>query len=445
MWWYNTCDRHRTFRVRAFDHSIRGDIELIMNPYPERVRTRSDELLPSSPLKYLSVRVDHTPKLKEFSGFPIVVHSHLRWSFVWQRPQQTHSRLARHHPILFLEEPVFADSGRTRLEISMPQENVWVGTPRLTSRDRVEEQVEGLVRQAAAGMLSKRFTGAVHWLYTPLMEQYIDAFPEPRGIIYDCMDELSNFAHASSKIGECERRLLARAHVVFAGGYELGEAKSRLHDNVHVFGCGVDFHHFHQAHFAECAADLRSIPSPRLGYIGVIDERLDYDLLRSLASAHPDASIVMIGPVLKVDPVLLPIMPNVYYLGARDYSVLPEYLAGIDVCLMPFALNDASRFINPTKTLEYLASGRPVISTPIRDVVRQFQDEVRICDASQFPEEVRRILAGDRPNPLAGLQRAHDSSWEETVARMELLAAQAARSAWDAEQDSRRVSGSDLT
>jgi len=416
---------------------------LIMNPQSERGRTRSDES-GSSPRTHLSVRVDRSLELKEFPSFPIVVHSHVRWSSVWQRPHQTHSRLASQHPILFLEEPVFSDSGRSRLEISMPQEDVWVGRPRLISPDRVEEQVYGLLRQAAVGMLSKRFTGAVHWLYTPRMESFIDAFPEPRGIVYDCMPELSSDAHAPSQVAENERRLLSRAHVVIASGYELGAAKSRLHDNVHVLGSGVDFHHFHRAHFAECPADLRSIPAPRLGYIGAIDEGLDYDLLRALASANPDWSIVLIGPVVDVDPVLLPIMPNLYYMGDCEYSVLPDYLAGIDVCLMPFALNEASRFLNPTNTLEYLASGRPVISTPIPDVVHQFQEEVRICDAAQFPDCVRKILAGEQRNPLLGLQRAHQSSWEKTVLQMELLAAQAARSAWNAEQDSRRVSGSDL-
>ncbi|MFN2431585.1 MAG: glycosyltransferase [Gemmatimonadota bacterium] len=371
-------------------------------------------------------------------GFPIVVHCHLRWSFVWQRPQQTHCRLARSHPVLFLEEPEWDGTGRpARLQLSEPWPNVTVATPILPAgpRDRgtdTEAAVMGLLRESLDGPLGRRFAGAVHWLYTPQMEPQLDAFADVGAVVYDCMDELSRFAFAPAELVERERRLLARAGVVFTGGHELQRAKSRLHRNVHLFGCGVDYEHFHAA--AEglaVPADLAFVSAPRVGYVGVIDERLDYGLLTALCEDNPDWSLVMVGPVVKVDPAALPRPVNAFYLGARPYEMLPAYLAGFDACLMPFALNEATEFINPTKTLEYLATGKPVVSTPVRDVVRSFSDVVHVAPRERFGRELRRVLAGDRHDPRAGLQTARRASWERVVGGMEELALQALLSASD--------------
>jgi beta-glucosidase/6-phospho-beta-glucosidase/beta-galactosidase/glycosyltransferase involved in cell wall biosynthesis len=362
------------------------------------------------------------------AGFPIVVHSHLRWSFVWQRPQQTHSRLAREHPVLFLEEPLWTEHGEpVRLQLSEPWINVTVAQPMLPFRLRdrsaeAEAATLSLLREALGGPLGRRFGGAVHWLYTPLMESQIAAFPDPSAVVYDCMDELSQFAFAPEGLIERERRLLERADLVFTGGYELFLSKRRLHHDVHFVGCGVDFEHFHQAaNGIGVPADLAFIARPRLGYVGVIDERLDYDLLRELAAAHPEWSLAMIGPIVKVDPASIPRPRNVFYLGSRPYETLPSYLAGFDVCLMPFALNGATEFINPTKTLEYLATGKPVISTPIRDVVRNFGEVVHVAPRASFAECVSRVFEGERLNREAGLAVARSSSWQSVVSRMEQL------------------------
>jgi len=358
--------------------------------------------------------------------FPLVVHSHLRWSFVWQRPQQIHSRLARRHPVLFVEEPVISLPGETaRLDLSEPWPNLVVAQPRLPesgpdetgSLDREREIVRLLRQERPAG-----FDRAVHWFYSPQLTPQLDAFDRSTAVVYDCMDELTQFAFAPRQLAEREKELLALADVVFTGGYELFRAKSRLHDNVHFFGCGVDFDHFHRAaEGADVAADLRPIPAPRLGYVGVIDERLDYPLIETLARENPDWSLVFVGPIVKVDPASLPHAANIHYLGARDYADLPSYLAGYQVCLMPFAMNEASQFINPTKTLEYLASARPVLSTPIRDVVRNFGDTVHVSDRAQFAARAREILAGRAIDPERGCEVARRSSWEQTVEKMEAL------------------------
>lgn len=360
-------------------------------------------------------------------GFPIVVHSHLRWSFVWQRPQQTHSRLAERHPVLFVEEPMWLEPSQpARLDLSEPWPNVVVAVPMIPgsahrSQAAIDASVAALLRGAARGSLS-RYAGAVHWLYTPQMEPLINAFPSPAAVVYDCMDELSKFAYAPPELAAREARLMARAAVVFTGGYELYLSKRRHHSNVHSFGCGVDFDHFHRAsNGLPVPQEVDRLPRPRLGYVGVIDERLDYELLDELARSHPDASLAMIGPIVKVDPDSLPRRPNIHYLGPQPYEKLPNILAGFDVCLMPFAMNDASRFINPTKTLEYLATGKPVVSTPVRDVVRQFSDAVHIAAAGDFSGQVTRVLAGKILPRERGLTHARNASWEKTVAEMERL------------------------
>lgn len=368
------------------------------------------------------------------SSFPIVVHSHLRWSFVWQRPQQTHTRLARSHQILILEEPVPQPPGeRPCIHVDEPWPNVYVAQPMLEdairqSGEGTEKAIRRLLADWLEGPLGRLFTGAAHWLYTPLMEFQIDSFRRPGAIVYDCMDELSSFAFAPPELQERETRLLSRADLVLTGGYELYLAKRERHSNIHSFGCGVDFEHFSRAsRRGPVPADLETLPGPRFGSVGVLVERLEYDLLETIALANRRASLVLIGPILKVDPDTLPRRPNIHYLGARRYQDLPDYLRGIDVCLMPFAMNEASRFINPTKTLEYLATGKPVVSTPVPEVVRSFSKEVHIADRSQFAERIREVAGSSRLDPSIGLERARGSSWEEVVDRMESLVERAIR------------------
>ena len=245
----------------------------------------------------------------------------------------------------------------------------------------------------------------------------------PAVTVYDCMDELSAFAFASPNIGTLEAELLRRADLVFTGGQSLYEAKRDRHPSVHLFPSSVDVAHFARARQVDKdPADQAAIPRPRLGYVGVIDERMDYELLASVADARPDWQIVLVGPTCKVDPATLPQRANLRYLGGKTYQELPEYLAGWDVALLPFALNEATRFISPTKTPEYLAAGRPVVSTPIRDVVRTYGEVggVRIAgSADEFIGAVEAALAEPTAAWLPGADAfLAQLSWDETWRRM---------------------------
>jgi len=241
--------------------------------------------------------------------------------------------------------------------------------------------------------------------------------------VYDCMDELSKFRGAPVQILEREAELLGRADVVFTGGRKLFEAKSRFNPNCHFYGCGVEWEHFGKARddATEVPTDFGEIAKPVLGYFGVVDERMDYELVAQLAKANPNWSIVIIGPVLKVDQESLPQDKNLHWLGQQPYSALPAFCKAFDVCLMPFALNESTEFINPTKALEYMATGRPIVSTAVPDVVRNFGSVVKIAgNPQEFISLCETALArSDAASIERGLQMARDNSWESIVACLE--------------------------
>ena len=365
----------------------------------------------------------HSRKNEELS---IIVYSHLRWDFVWQRPQQIFSRLAPHHPILFVEEP-FYEPGEPQLRIVEAQPNVVRAIPVLPApvdADAVCTMLLPLLREAIAThpLLAGRFERVVQWFYSPMWAPAMMDRLDELAVVYDCMDELANFRFAPKDIGAREARLLERADLVFTGGYQLYEAKSQRHSNVHFFGCGVDLEHFEQARLPQTVVPqaVASLPGPVLGYFGVIDERLDYVLIDSLARAFSRGSVVMAGPLAKVEQSALPQHANLHWLGQQPYAALPALVKGFDVCLMPFALNEATRYINPTKTLEYMAAGKPVVSTAVADVVRNFGDVVRIASGmDSFVEEV--LEAASLPDPAriaAGLERARGATWDAIVGSM---------------------------
>lgn len=381
--------------------------------------------------------------------FPLIVHCHLRWDFVWQRPQQIFSRLAQWHPVLFVEDPILAadtpapnadaQAPRPRLEISEPWPNLVRLVPVLPATlDSVDAQcaiVLPLLREALRThpLLAGRFEHPVQWFYSPMTAPALLGKFGGHGIVYDCMDELANFRFAPTDIAQRERFLLARADVVFTGGYQLYTAKSRHHANVHFHGCGVDTAHFGKARLPETKvpASIERLPRPVLGYFGVIDERLDYPLIAALADEFPEASLVMAGPLAKVERNQLPERANLHWLGQQPYEALPALVKGFDVCLMPFALNEATRFINPTKTLEYMAAGKPVVSTAIADVIRNFTPVVEVADSHcAFLKAVRS--AAEQPDVLLiaqGIEHAQAASWNAIVGQMraEMKSAVAAR------------------
>jgi len=364
---------------------------------------------------------DRTPHL--------VCFSHLRWDFVWQRPQHLLSRAAKHYTVTFIEEPILKPGAKPHLDVSQRQGSVTVVTPILPegieASDAILEQaglVEALIGREAA-------VPRVFWYYTPMALAFSSRL-ECDLCVYDNMDELSLFRGASPELMALEQELFARADLVFTGGLSLYEAKRKRHHSVHAFPSSIEFDHFARARQARRMpghdpADQADIARPRLGFFGVIDERMDVELVGQVAELRPDWQFVMIGPVTKIDPTTLPRLENIHWLGGKSYQELPDYLAGWDVGFMPFALNEATRFISPTKTPEFLAAGVPVVSTPITDVVRPYGEKGLVEIAKTPLEVVRKVEALlERPRDawLAKVDRhLAAGSWDKTWAAMHKL------------------------
>ena len=373
-------------------------------------------------------------------SFDLVVASHLRWSFVWQRPQQLLSRLAKHHRILFVEEPVFApeslgSEGDAPLAATLEEvmHGITVLTPQLRAQDCGDTPLwlwpcrDEITRQVRAGMKQLEFRARALWLYTPTPDFMVEAVGADM-LVYDVMDELANFKFAPAELKENEKRLLGQSAVVFTGGASMYDGKKHLNPNTHLFASGVDGKHYASACDPVTTTPdwMENIPGPRAAYIGVIDERLDYELIAHIAAAHPDVQFLMCGPVAKVDPAHLPQAPNLHYPGQQQYADLPRILKGADICLMPFAMNEATRFISPTKTLEYMATHRPIISTPVADVVRFYSDIVYLADDHEgFAAQISAALQEAPADRARKHQREEkilaEQAWDAIADNMETL------------------------
>ncbi|HZO95004.1 MAG TPA: glycosyltransferase [Candidatus Baltobacteraceae bacterium] len=338
----------------------------------------------------------------------IVAALHLRWDGVWQRPNHLLSRLSRDVPVIVVEEPVPGERDGERIERTG---NVTVVRPvRASWTDTIDERTCEAVRRLLGGRRP------LLWFYTPQMLPLADAFPAAP-VVYDKMDELARFKDADPRIAQREPQLLERAAVAFAGGRTLFAS---IADRVRAGGCypsGVEVAHFARARRPRPRDAAQR--DARLTYVGVIDERLDLDLIARAAALRPGWTFEMNGPVAKIDPQTLPRAQNIVYPGKRAYEELPRVLAAADVAVMPFALNEATRSISPTKTLEYLAAGVPVVSTRVADVVADYAGIVRFAsDAEEFVREAELALQPDGARESRAAERVSVADWDTIAAAM---------------------------
>ncbi|GAB3695304.1 glycosyltransferase family 1 protein [Spirosoma flavus] len=364
----------------------------------------------------------HTIRSSSEGVTDLICFSHLRWNFVFQRPQHLLSRASKQWRIWFIEEPIYGDS--ERLEIRSINEQLTVVVPHIlhnSSADAVFSQQRNAIDQVLEQYQIQRF---ISWYYTPMAMPFTRHL-NPQLVVYDCMDELSAFLGAPANLLEQEKLLLERADLLFTGGLSLYDAKKNRHPAVFAFPSSIDFGHFEAArHALPEPADLAPIPGPRIGFCGVIDERLDINLLRTLATRRPEWQFVLVGPIVKIDPASLPQGPNLHYLGAKSYSELPAYFSHWQVAMMPFAINEATRFISPTKTPEYLAAGLPVVSTPIRDVIHTYGgwSPVLIADSADTVEQaIVKALSHQVDNWPVVDDYLRTNSWDATWTKMNNL------------------------
>ncbi len=354
--------------------------------------------------------------------YDLICLSHLRWDFVYQRPQHLISRFTPQHRVFFVEEPVF-DSDAPYLEVTPRPGNLKVLVAHLPLGPTETEHGQMYRKLLDEFMTENSVTNYVLWYYTPMMVSWTDTLT-PKAVVFDVMDELSAFAGAHPEMASREEKLLQKADLVFAGGRSLYDGKKNRHSHVYFLASSVDIAHFAKARQSPPEpADQKSIPHPRFGFFGVLDERVDWDLLAAVADLRPDWQWIMVGPVSgKIPDSVLPQRPNIHYPGGKDYVELPSYLAGWDVAIMPFAINEATRFISPTKTPEYLAGGKAVVSTPILDVIRQYGNAGLAHIAStpaEFVAACEAALGEDRADRLARVDPVlAEMSWDKIWGKM---------------------------
>lgn len=363
----------------------------------------------------------------------LVVFSHLRWGFVLQRPQHLLTRLAGRWRVFFVEEPVPTE-GNAFIETRVvgPQLTVLVPHTPVAMPGFHDDQLAVLQPLVTAWMAAEQVRNPVVWLYTPMALPLVEPL-DPSCVVYDCMDELSAFKGAPRQLRQRETALMKRAAVVFTGGPSLFDAKRNQHPSVHCIPSSVDAKHYDPASLRDdsdeyqAVHDLQgSIAGPRIGYFGVIDERLDLSLVERVADHNPDWQVVMVGPVVKIDPESLPRRDNIHWLGMQGYERLPYFLAGWDVAMMPFALNEATRFISPTKTLEYMAGGKPVVSTAVKDVITLYGSAVEVSHSPEaFVDACSKLLNATPEEQAVRAQEMESlvasSSWERSARSIDSL------------------------
>lgn len=364
----------------------------------------------------------------------ILCLAHLAWDYVWQRPQHILSRLSAHYPVYYVNEPFVTDVPKPELRVVSRKPNLAAYQPQFSAgRSEVLENWQNVYVDCVTQLLADEAIISqnghlrverpiILWFYTPIPDYFIERLPASL-VVYDVMDELAHFKGAAPDMKQREARLMARADVVFAGGRSLYEARRGAHPNLHLFPSGVDVDAFRIDETTPVAPEIAHLSGPVMGYYGVIDERLDLELIDQLAASRPEWSIVMVGPVCKIDPETLPQRPNILYTGQQPYEKLPTFLKGFDVCLMPFAINEATRFISPTKTLEYMAAGKPIVSTPVHDVVLSWSDVVSIAaTAEEFAVAVAAALDKTPRARAARNNRAaahlHHRHWDTIALQM---------------------------
>lgn len=329
------------------------------------------------------------------NDFDLICFSHLRWTHVFQRPQHLLTRFAKHTRVIFIEEPQFHDAP-DECKVSRSG-NIYIVTPML--KDDFSQSIVTRQQQMIRGLFSVLHVNKYFfWFYTPMALPLTENLT-PDFVVYDCMDELSAFRSAPIELKSRERLLLQMSDIVFTGGKSIYECKKKLHTNLYCFPSSIEKHHFGKAREVKTdPADQAPIPHPRFGFAGVIDERMDLQLLAEVAKRNLEWHFIILGPIAKISRSALPSYENIHYLGQKNYDDLPHYMSGWDIAIIPFALNEHTQFISPTKTPEYLAAGKPVISTAIRDVVSPYEERglVRIARSSdEFIDHANLILKMD--------------------------------------------------
>lgn len=356
----------------------------------------------------------------------LLVFSHLRWDFIFQRPHHILSRYGKYRRVYYFEEPVFGMTEIPRIHIKETNENVLVVVPHLPST-LVPEKLHAILSELIDELIyEEEIIDFTLWYYSPLALEF-SRHLTPKTTIFDCMDELSSVYPNSDRFNALEKELLEKADLVFMGGFTLFESKKHLHKNMHPFPSSIDFHHFSKARQKLIEPDDQiHIPHPRIGFYGLIDQRINLELIHELAKIKPHYQFIVAGPIINIDKSKLPQRNNIHFLEKKDYHVLPLYLAGWDCAMMPYHLNESTQYASPTNTLEFLAAGRPIVSTSLKDVVHPYQKQklVHIADTPhEFGDSIDFAMKEMKlPEWIDRVDHyLKDNNWDNTFSKMSQL------------------------
>ena len=283
----------------------------------------------------------------------VVVLSHLRWDFVYQRPQHLMTRAAGRHRVLFIEEPLSADT--FAFQMRTDTSGVRVVQPLLPS-GTPDPDAESWLRGALTDLVAEWRGAGWSSGTTRSWPSRSAAISRPRSRSSTAWISSARFAVRHQPFARAKTRSSVAPTLSSPGAGAFGRRSGACIRVFTVSRAASTFRTSRRPGWRSEPPALASIPHPRLVYAGVIDERIDLDLLHALADSGA-GEVVLIGPVAKIDPADIPRGPHIHALGQRPYAELPSFFAHADLGLMPFALNEATRFISPTKTPEYLAAG----------------------------------------------------------------------------------------
>lgn len=350
----------------------------------------------------------------------LLVFAHTRWDFVFQRPQHLMSRFAKYRRVYYFEEPIFGMTDQPRLHMRETSEGVHVYVPylpKITKSEDIEAALRDLVNEL---IFEEAISEYSCWFYSPMAWSFTNHL-KPAAVIFDWMEELLPMT-------EFEAQLAEKADLVFTDGQSLFEEKRKFFSNLHFFPSSIDYAHFAQGRMQLVEPDDQiNIPHPRLGFCGVLDGNLDAELIGYIADQYPDWQLVVIGPLVKVEAETLFKRTNIHYLGRKDFHALPLYFAGWDCAILPFKQHSHVNAINPSKIPEYLAAGKPVVSTALPDIVSSFGDAglVYVADSAQnFVTLVEKAML-NKQRDLEWLERVDSylaqTSWDMTFKKMAAL------------------------
>lgn len=359
----------------------------------------------------------------------LIVFSHFRWNFIFQRPQHILSRQSKHRRVYYFEDPLYGLTEEPKIQVKETSENVLIVTPYLPSRTDPQRTNQILTRLIDELIYDEEILDFSLWYYDPLALGF-SRHLLPQNIIFDCMDELFSHNQPNSELlKELETELIYKSDLIFMNGHTLYQSKKHLHKNIHFLPSSIDLHHFSQArHRLTEPDDQVYIPHPRIGFYGVIDQRVDLELIQKIAEQRPSYQFIIVGPIINIDSKRLPLQNNIHFLGKKDYDTLPLYIAGWDCTIMPYYLNEYTQYTSPAKTLELLAAGKPIVSTPLPDIIYPYQKE-KIVHTADTPENfIAKIdLAMNEKTDPSWIDRVEsyleDNNWDSIFNRMAELEA----------------------